>query len=496
MKINLLASVALITCFASVANAQATITFGGEVNSEIGVRNQSGAYEFDNPNAIEVITSPTLESSLIPKNKLHQGAVVNDTHLDIAVDMQSDDGVKYGGEMILSTDTSLNKYNNSSYDKLGLETYAFAESDFGRLEGGSTTGVYNDMKVSGATVARATGGIDGDVKYWWNPYIYKDGTKPRNITVPNPAEKFIQPANSSPDRLVEQNFIISPNLPSNYDHGGEANAAKISYITPSMEGFRLGITYIPEIEQHGSASLTHSKIDRIKNFNDTSLGFQKIISSTATFENKFDETNVKISLAGEVGDAKDIKDVETTNHLPRHNLKAWEVGAGVDDSGFSLAGSYGNWGDSGNLKILKKTGCKRSDYWTVGGSYVGADIGFSITYFGSNRCGVDSVIGYTRGSDLTPGNSYSESLRRGNNALAKAKELEILSFGLDAKLAPGFMPFAELSFFKLQENNALANSGDIPSTLVLDTQSGLAKNASHNKKNQGYVLMSGVKISF
>ena len=288
-----------------------------------------------------------------------------------------------------------------------------------------------------------------------------------------------------------QNFIISPNLPSNYDHGGEANAAKISYITPSIEGFRVGVTYIPEIEQHGSVSLTHSKIDRINTFNDTSLGFQKIISSTATFENKFNETNVKISLAGEVGDSKDVKDpnfVQPT-YLLRHNLKAWEVGAGIDDSGFSLAGSYGNWGDSGNLKILENTGCKRSDYWTVGGGYAADDIGFSITYFGSNRCGVDSAVGYSRTTDEA---ESKYRLRRGAKALPKAKEVEILSFGLDAKLAPGFMPFAELSFFKLNENNADATKDDL---IFVEKAKDFTK-SSHNRKNQGYVLMSGVKILF
>jgi hypothetical protein len=494
MKFNLLASIALTTCFTSIANAQATITFGGEVNSEIGVRNQSKDYEFDNPQAAESKNGDIRIVDLFPKNELHQGAVVNDTKVNIGLEMLNDNGVELGGKIELSTDTSLNKHNNTTYDSLGLETYAFAESDFGRLEGGSTTGVYDDMKVSGANVARATGGIDGDVKYWWNPYIYKDGTVPVKLSKPAdpPFTKFLLPIGSAPARLVEQNFIISPNLPSNYDHGGEANAAKISYITPSMEGIRIGVTYIPEIEQHGSVSLAHSKIDRINTFNDTSLGFQKIISSTATFENKFNETNVKISLAGEVGDAKDVKDpnfVQTT-YLLRHNLKAWEVGAGIDDSGFSLAGSYGNWGDSGNLKILENTGCKRSDYWTLGGGYSTDDVGFSITYFGSSRCGLDSRVGYSPAFIPTE-DDREYRLARGTKALSKAKKVEILSFGLDTKLAAGFMPFAELSFFKLNENNGNATDLDVKIGKGTDYP-----RSSHNRKNQGYFLMSGVKIQF
>ena len=196
-------------------------------------------------------------------------------------------------------------------------------------------------------------------------------------------------------------------------------------------------------------------------------------------------------MAGEIGDAKNITDPNFTQkiYLPRHNLEAWEAGIEIDDSGFSLAGSYGNWGNSGQLKVLQNTGCKRSDYWTVGGSYVADEVGFSITYFGSNRCGLDSAVGYLRSSDEA---ESKYRLRRGEKALPKAKEVEILSFGLDTKLAPGFMPFAELSFFKLNENNAAATKDDLIS--VEEAKDFIR--SSHNRKNKGYVLMSGVKILF
>jgi hypothetical protein len=490
MKINLLASVALIVCFAGISNAQTTITFGGEVNSEIGVRNQSSDYKNQNPNATKKFL---ITPGDFPKNELHEAAIVNDTNINIALDMRSEEGVKYGGEVELSTDTSLNKYNVATHDKVGLETFAFAETDFGRLEGGSTTGVYNDMRISGATVARATGGIDGDVKYWWNPYIYRDGSAVINSpTVIGPS--------LSPPRLVKKSFINSPNLPSNYDHGGEANAAKITYITPSIEGLRVGLTYVPDFEQHGSTALTHRNTHRIEDIQDEAQGYYETLSSAVTYENKIDDTKFKMSFSGEFGRIKAVKEIiyaatdtdpEISVYSPRHQLKAWEVGAGIEDSGFAAAASYGNWGKSGEIKRLKDRGCKRTDYWTLGGSYATEDTGFSITYFGSRKCGVESIAGYDFIADSATANY---SLPLATSALSKPKKAEIISIGIDTKLAEGFAPFGELSFFKLDENNGAISAEDRPG--VLPIQLTQIQPARHNKKNQGFVVVSGVKIKF
>jgi hypothetical protein len=493
MKINLLASVALMIYFASLANAQTQVTFGGEINTELGVRNQSKDYKNQNPHASRKLANGP---DVFPKNELHEAAIVNDTHINVALDMQSEEGVRYGGEMELTTDASLNKYNVVTHDRVGLETFAFAETDFGRLEAGSTTGAYNDMRISGATVAKATGGIDGDVKYWWNPYIYRDGSIVLPIS-PNPIHNTL-----SPQRSVKKNFINSPNLPSNYDHGGEANAAKITYITPSIEGLRVGVSYVPDIAQHGSTALTHRNTQRIEDIEDEALGYFEVLSSTVAYENKIDKTKFKMSLSGEVGRIKDVKEIiyaalpvlgdpEISVYSHRHQLKAWEVGAGIEDSGFAAAASYGNWGKSGEIKRLKDRGCKRTDYWTLGGSYATEDTGFSITYFGSRRCGIGSSAGYEFIADAGSAN-YNIPLAK--NELSKPKKVEILSFGIDTKLAEGFAPFGELSFFKLNENNGAITGTDRTNLTPGDLAA--LQRARHNKKNEGFILVSGVKIKF
>ncbi len=458
-----------MSCISNISFAQTTVTFGGEVDTQIGVREQSKDYRFDKPQA----------NPRFSKNSLYQETIVNDTSLDLSIDMVDDNGIEFGGEVVLSTDTSLNKYGNSAYDNTGLETYTYIDTNLGRLEGGSTTGVYNDMKISGASVARATGGIDGDVKYWWNPYIFRDGSGAKLNVVIN---------SISPSRLVENHFIHSPNLPSNYDAGGEANASKINYISPAMEGLSFGLSYIHDTAQHGSVKLLHSVSRRIPNYTDVTLGYKQVYSGVIRYSNKFDETTLLASISGEMGRAKFIKSPDTQPFFARHSLGAWEAGVGIEDSGFKLAGSYGDWGKSGVLKKLVHRACNRSDYWTLGGNYEADDTGFSITYFGSRRCGVDSSLGYNAVTDVVGDIEYE--LKTGTFALGKPKKMEILSFGLDTKLAPGFMPYGELSFFKIEENNGFPTTAELPFTAHQ------LQGQAHNKRNVGYVLMSGVKVIF
>ncbi len=485
MKAKLLFLSFLFGSYVVNASAQTTVTFGGQIDTQLGVRDQSKNYGFIHPQA------PSSASTF--RSRLHQYGIVNDTRIKVAFDTEMEEGAELGAVVILNADTSQTKFNNANYNKPGFTTYAFMESNVGRLEGGNTSGVYKSLKVSGANVARATGGIDGDVKYWWNPYIYHDGTDIK--------KGGVNSATNSPPRLVEKNFIQSPNLPSNYDEGGEANAAKVNYISPDVEGFRLGFSYIHDIAQFGSASRAQKVILRTldevsrtnvatlsaKDVDTSSQNFKEIYSGVLKFDQKFDQTSIMLSASGEVGTTKYFQDPQKNRFLKKHPLKAWEVGAGVEDSGFKLAGSYGNWGRSGEIKTLINDSCKKSDYWTLGGSYEENDTGVSITYFGSRKCGIDAIVGYDNVADTNPFSTYL----LGSRALRKAKALEILSFGFDTKPAPGFMPYAELSFFRINEKNTTVTTAEAPTGNAF-----LRRDAAHNKKNNGFVIMSGVKVQF
>lgn len=433
---KLLITSALVAGFASSAFAHAgpTVTLGGSLDTQLGVRSQKSGYDTDAPNVTPATT----------QNKFHKFAIANDTKLHVKADGKAGNGLKYGGMIEITTDTSNDKYNHNTFNSNGKKTSAYVESMFGRLEAGSTTGVVDAMSVSGASVARATGGIAGDARYWWNPYIFKDnaGTATAN------------------DRLVSTNFIVNPTLPSNYDAGGEANSAKVNYMTPTYAGFKAGVTYMPDIEQHGSASMSHVVLKNANTNNnpfsstaDSTLGFKNVWSGGLHYAGKMSNVGLKASLLGETGDAKNTTLAGTNPVGTRHDLRAWTLGGSMNVMGFTLAASYGDWGKSGVAKAATTAGKKKSHFWTVGGSYEYGAMGASVTYMESKRGGTASVATVT-----------------------KAKEHRNVSLGMDYKLAPGFMPYAEVSFFKLDEKNSTASG--------------------HNRKNDGSVFLAGTKLSF
>lgn len=447
---KLLLTSALVAGFASSALAHSgpTVTLGGNLDTQLGVRNQSSGYDTD-----------AAQAALASRNKTHNFAVVNHATLNVGVAGKAGNGLKYGGDIEIAADTSNDKYNTNNFNSAGNRTRGWAESMFGRLEAGSTEGVSHSMQVSGASVARATGGIDGDAQYWWNPFIFQD-----SATV------------SANERLVSDNFIVSPNLPSNYKTNGEANAAKVNYMTPSYMGFKAGLSYIPDVEQHGSAALTHTVKKGSNNLNfgattDQTMGFKDIFSGGLHYSGKMNKLGVMASLLGETGDAKDKFAAGNTNLGKRHDLRAWQIGGSVNMSGFSLAASYGDWGKSGVLKTLT-TGKKKSHYWTVGAGYEYGAMGMSVTYLDSQRGGIQD--GGSAGNFATTAGVGSTAATRGNKH-------RNVSVGLDYKLAPGFMPYAEVSFFKHHEKGAVGTS---------------ATSTNHDKKNEGTIFLAGTKLAF
>ncbi len=225
---KLLLTSALVAAFASSAFAHSgpTVTLGGSLDTQLGVRSQKSGFDTDAPQA-----------AATAQNKLHKFAIVNDTKVHVKADGKAGNGLKYGGMVELAADTSNDKYDHFNFNSNSNRTFAYVESMFGHLSAGSMAGVADSMTVSGDGIARAT---MGDAKRWWNPYIYS--TVSGTAAAPHTAA----------DRKVSEHFIVTPALPSNYDTGGEALATKVNYMTPTYMGFKAGLTYIPDIEQHGS----------------------------------------------------------------------------------------------------------------------------------------------------------------------------------------------------------------------------------------------------
>ncbi len=375
MKKFLLGTTALVSLVASAAYAEApAVTVGGSIDFQAGMTDQDKEYR-------------TGANS-------RNGKFANDTNVDIKVNGKADNGLVYGANIRLLADVT------SSDDNSGLNadrTYTFIETNAGRLEMGSNVGATKTLKVDASTIARATGGIDGD----WYRFANGDLT---DVGVASGAAGLI--------------YGMTPDLPSDAgktERGDRENATKISYYSPRYSGVQLGISYTPDTGNRGTAAAFTSKYD--------TRDYGNVFGGGVNFERSFNQVAVAASATGEVGQSEDSA---------LEDLGAYALGLQASVANFTVAGSYGNTMKTGQLK--GDVDNKNAYYWTLGGAYVQGPVGASVTYLNSNR----------------RDNKFSN-----------------VSVGADYQLAPGLVPYAEVSFIKFDPNAAITTSGDNTGTVFL-----------------------------
>ena len=317
----------------------------------------------------------------------------SDTEVTFNIDGKTDAGLTYGGAINLEADTT------DDADNQGVnasKTYVYLGGAFGRVEMGSNVAAQQTLKIGAESIARATGGIDGDYTYFMTG-----------------SPTFGQGSTSQ--------VIATPDLPLNYGNGqfgdeSTENLNNVTYYTPRFAGFQAGVSYIVDNTSRGQT---------VNRFNDgaahggVTATADNIIAGGLNYETTFKGVALGAAVTGEHGSSAG----STLN-----DLEAWNAGLKAGYMGFTLAGSYGSQGDSLRLKSIASD--SDSSYWTVGGAYEFGPFAASVTYLSS-----EYDLGATH-------NDFSN-----------------ISVGADYKLAPGFTPYAEVSFVKLDPTTT-ANDND------------------------------------
>jgi hypothetical protein len=218
----------------------------------------------------------------------------------------------------------------------------------------------------------------------------------------------------------DNNLVIAtPDLILDYGAGQTGseiseNLNKLSYYTPRFAGFQAGVSYLFDTN-------TTNRGQGVDRGDATAGEAENVFLWALNYDGKFDQIGINVGATGEWGGSE---------VAAREDLRTWQAGAKVTYMGFALAGSYGSWGDSLSVKTAN---VDDRDFWTVGGSYEMGPFGASVTYLSSN---------------------YEESTNVDN-------QFTNLSVGVDYKLAPGFTPYAEVSFFEIDgQGTGLAEDND------------------------------------
>lgn len=465
------------------------IKLGGELQAEAGFNSQKTSYK--NATSAGLYTADTggtatqgvADSTTVFKRGVTPGnnsvGFNSIAAMHALVQNKTASGLKYGAQVGLLTTT---RGTDSPAKPLLDRTYLFMENDMGRIELGTNQSSSESMRIGADSIARATGGIDGH----WASYTQTNtfnstqvGGGASNLYtltnvrssnfITNPGTLFNNIMNTSSD-LLDQAVV------------NDEESRKITYYTPSYNGFQAGVSYIPDLNNTGdrnfqylnTAGLSNALAGNFGQYSSVTVknGLTGGISWKDTFHK---DHQVKVSVVGETGTVKG-----STNFAPAqkfYNARQVIVGAEYMYKAFGVAASYGNQGKSGFDKSLMSSttrrGVKGGSYWTVGGSWSQDAFGTSLTFMQSK--------------------------------LNKNK-FNLVSLGADYEVAPGLLPYAEVSYFNMKQRNDYwapnmnSTQSSITNAAGATTGSALNSGAANinggNAKNNGTAFILGTKVNF
>jgi len=309
------------------------------------------------------------------------------------------DAMTYGARVVLQTTT------RGSASPAYEGSHIFGITDYGKVEVGSGFDAATQMMVTGFDISRGTGDN-------WTDYAY---FRPDVAMSPIPS------------------FFLS----GYHGDGNIETSRKVTYFTPKFNGFRFGLSYIPDTGNIGSTTpsnidLTKSKARVVNSADDRVRYVEKNSAKNAfalgaTFEHNIsDGVDVKISATGEIGqaaqkgvmgapdpaDANAVLSAGKTEYKLA-NIRTYNIGAVLTYGNFSYAGSYGEVRGFTSKEVDANK--RRTQFYTAAAAYTQGPVGVSVSY-----------------------------------ALGDARKNKInsVTLGTDYKLAPGLMPYAEFTYFK------------------------------------------------
>lgn len=354
--------------------------------------------------------------------------LVNDSQIYLRAQNIINSDYKFGvivkGEYVVRSD-------RANLDPTLDKAFLFAKArEIGNFEIGNVEAVNQKLKVGGFSVARGAGGVNG--KYLENISLANQGGFILLAQSPIGHGGGTKSALSSSGNFNDYSHLsIKDN---SFD--GLEDASKLSYISNRMDGFKVGISYTPNVQDQG---VTNSGYYNYEN----NLAIRDIFSFGVNYFKYFDNLSVELSASSEVGNV----DNNLYSGQARQDLFAYDTGLVLSYFGFDLGFSYGSWGKSlrteSDYDLCKN--CSDPYYFTSGISYEIGPLSASVTALNSNY--------------------YDNKFRS-------------LSFDFDYKVTKHLMTYIEVTKFESTSNNYGVSS----------------INSIFN--NHGYVAMVGTLITF
>ena len=222
------------------------------------------------------------------------------------------------------------------------------------------------------------------------------------------------------------------------------HADKITYFTPRIEGFRFGVSWIPNFEEDASGSIAS-----------VSGGYHDGLAVGANFVRRFDKVRVALSAGYITAKYPPITDVPTNNP---GTPSTWSVGGSLNFGTVRFAGSYGA---SANTRNNRGT--------TIGTSTDGEAHSLGAYYrFGRNLVGV----------------TYWHAEVKEQVAVAGDSTMDMFTISGRHRLARGVSLRATLLYLDIEGEDTDGNTNSTGTT------------GGARDDNSGWAFVTGVRVSF
>lgn len=275
------------------------------------------------------------------------------------------------------------------------ENYLTLKTSFGTVLLGDTSGVEDRMAFGGRDTQVGTGGIDG------------------NFT------RFV---------LVPMGVTTTVDL--GY-YGDTGDATKVTYLTPRLEGFQLGVSYTPDSKHEGEA-----KLDTAFNpeaFMPTPYERNSFSAGLNYVQNFDNGLAVSLSLTGLAGETQPERPNPSVGQsLQRNQTRAGAIGGLFEYDKFSLGLQYIDSGKSGQFTTNRQ-------------AVNPGQGGLPLDYVASNARAAqvfDVGVGYNYTPLTKFSLGYLTSSRKTGFANYKARGT-VLTAGVQHKMAEGFVVYLE-----------------------------------------------------
>ncbi len=346
---------------------------------------------------------------------------------------KADNGLEYGARLRVRADNSNSAGRTLTQDR----SYIFAQGGFGQVRLG-TTNTFNDETIVSRPIDYLPFGLfDQAVSYIGGAQAMGAAGLPANAGADVGASNLTSLASGS---------MVWPSF-------GDV-ATRVVYFSPRIAGFQLGASYTPRNDDStNSVNRLKSASPSAASFNNPAGAYQPNMQDLwevgANYDATFGAVKVKAGAGYYGGQAADVAGASYKD------LRAWQAGAQVGFAGFTVGGSYTDWGKSGLTKASTLAGLPVSrdnaNVWQVGAQYTVGPIVVG--------------AGWMRGTDS------------GSLVVAGKRKLEVYEIGASYTVAPGFAVQAQYDYFK--------SESDLPATL-----------ASGDRDDKGSIVILRTTLAF